>query len=100
MKIFFSGIGGSGVSSLAGFMAERGHDVWGSDRAFDKDTEHPILELLKKRQMKIVPQDGEALDSSFELMVLSTAVEETNPEYRKALSLNILSSKGLWSLSP
>lgn len=90
MKIFFSGIGGSGVSAIAGFMAEKGHEVWGSDRAFDRDPLHPVLSLFRDRKnINIVPQDGIALDSSFDMVVFSTAVEPTNPEYRKALSLNI-----------
>ncbi|MFN3740788.1 MAG: UDP-N-acetylmuramate--L-alanine ligase [Thermodesulfovibrionales bacterium] len=89
MKIFFSGIGGSGVSALAGFMAERGHDVWGSDRAFDNDPEHPVLELLTNKNIRIVPQDGSTIDRTFDLAVFSTAVERTNPEYEKSLSLKI-----------
>jgi UDP-N-acetylmuramate-alanine ligase len=32
-KIFFSGIGGSGMSAIACFMADKGHMVVGSDRA-------------------------------------------------------------------
>lgn len=89
MKIFFSGIGGSGVSAIAGFMAEKGHDVWGSDRAFDNDPEHPVLKLLRNKNIKIVPQDGSTLDNSFDLAVFSTAVEKTNPEYERALSYKI-----------
>ncbi|MCX7792807.1 MAG: Mur ligase domain-containing protein [Thermodesulfovibrionales bacterium] len=89
MKVFFSGIGGSGLSAIAGFMAERGHDVWGSDRAFDKDPEHPVLKLLKNKNIKILPQDGAAVDSSFDLAVFSTAVEKTNPEYERVMNLKI-----------
>jgi UDP-N-acetylmuramate--alanine ligase len=89
MKIFFSGIGGSGVSALAGFMADRGHDVWGSDRAFDNDPEHPVLRLLRNKKIRIVPQDGRAIDNSYDLLVFSTAVEETNIEYKKARDLNL-----------
>ncbi len=89
MRIFFSGIGGSGVSAIAGFMAEKGHDVWGSDRAFDSNSEHPVLKLLRNKNIKIVPQDGSTLDNSFDLAVFSTAVEKTNPEYERALSYKI-----------
>lgn len=89
MKIFFSGIGGSGVSAIAGFMAEKGHDVWGSDRAFDNDSGHPVLKLFTDKNIRIVPQDGSTIDKSFSLAVFSTAVERTNPEHERALSLKI-----------
>lgn len=89
IKIFFSGIGGSGVSALAGFMAARGHDVWGSDRAFDRDPNHPLLKPLSENNIKIVPQDGTHIDSSFDFAVFSTAVESSNVEYRRAAELKI-----------
>lgn len=89
MKIFFSGIGGSGVSAIAGFMADRGHIVSGSDRAFDKNPDHPLYKLLKSKGIYIVPQDGNGIDSSFDFSVFSTAVEHDQPEFLKAKSLGI-----------
>jgi len=89
LKIFFSGIGGSGMSAIASFMADRGHIVSGSDRAFNKHHNHPVYGLLKSKGAVIVPQDGNGIDSSFDLIVFSTAVEHTRPEYVKAQSLNI-----------
>ncbi|MEW6740415.1 MAG: UDP-N-acetylmuramate--L-alanine ligase [Nitrospirota bacterium] len=89
MKIFFSGIGGSGVSAIAGFMADKGHIISGSDRAFDKNPEHPLYKLLKSKGICIVPQDGNGIDSSFDFSVFSTAVEHDQPEFLKAKSLGI-----------
>lgn len=84
MKIFFSGIGGSGVSAIAGFMAERGHTVSGSDRLFDRYPEHPVCLRLKAQGITIAPQDGTGVDRSFDFAVFSTAVERNNPDFGKA----------------
>ncbi len=89
LKLFFSGIGGSGVSAIASFMADRGHLIIGSDRAFDKDSQHPLKKVLQSRGMSIVPQDGSAIDGSFDCAVFSTAVEPDQPEVMKAKTLGI-----------
>ena len=90
MKIFFSGIGGSGVSAIAGFMADRGAAVSGSDRLFDADPGNHICTRLRSNGIVIVPQDGTGIDKSIDLAVFSTAVEEGNTEYRKVSELGIL----------
>jgi UDP-N-acetylmuramate--alanine ligase len=83
-KIFFSGIGGSGVSAIAGFMAGRGHVVAGSDRSFDKAPDNPACTTLENKGISIVRQDGSGIDKSFDLAVFSTAVEDDQPEVLKA----------------
>jgi len=89
MKIFFSGIGGSGLSAIAGFMADKGHTVAGSDRAFDRDPMHPLKKRLLSGGISIMPQDGSGLDDSFDFAVFSTAVEPDMPEAAKAKELGI-----------
>ena len=89
LHIFFSGIGGSGVSAIAFFMADEGHVVSGSDRAFEKDPNHPACRTLKNKGVTIVPQDGSGIVSSLDLAVFSTAVEHDRPEYVKAKALGI-----------
>lgn len=84
MKIFFSGIGGSGVSAIAGFLAGRGHTVSGSDRLFDLHPGHPICRRLKAQGIAISPQDGTGIDRSFDFAVFSTAVERSNPDFGRA----------------
>lgn len=88
-KIFFSGIAGSGMSAIAGFMADRGHRIIGSDRSFDRFTGHPLYAILKNKGITIVPHDGSGIDSSIDLAVFSTAVEDTQPEVTKARDLGI-----------
>ncbi|NTU41955.1 MAG: hypothetical protein HGA78_02665 [Nitrospirales bacterium] len=89
LRLFFSGIGGSGLSAIAGFMADRGHEVHGSDRAFDRDSNHPAYASLLSKGITIVPQDGKGIDRGFDLVIFSTAVERDQPEYTRALDLGI-----------
>lgn len=89
LKIFFSGIGGSGVSAIACFMADRGHRVSGSDRAFDRNPGHPVLGVFRSKGITLVPQDGRGIDASFDFAVFSTAVEPDQPEMVKARELGI-----------
>jgi len=89
LRLFFSGIGGSGMSAIASFMADKGNTIIGSDRAFDRAPEHPVCRLLKSKGITIVKQDGEGIDKTLNCIIFSTAVEDTNPEYLKAKSLNI-----------
>jgi UDP-N-acetylmuramate--alanine ligase len=89
LNIFFSGIGGSGVSALAAFMADKGHKVSGSDRAFENNPYHPACATLKKKGVAIFPQDGSGIDASLDLVVFSTAVEPDRPEYVKAKALGL-----------
>lgn len=88
-KIFFSGIAGSGVSAIASFMADKGHRIYGSDRAFDINPDQPLKKTFQSKKISIVPQDGSGLDKSFDLAVFSTAVEPDRPEVLKARELGI-----------
>jgi UDP-N-acetylmuramate--alanine ligase len=88
-KIFFSGIGGSGMSAIASFMADRRHIIVGSDSLFDRNPGHTICKMLKSKGVKIVPQDGSGIDISLDFAVFSTAVEDNQPEAIKASELGV-----------
>jgi UDP-N-acetylmuramate--alanine ligase len=88
-NIFFSAIAGSGVSSLALFMAHRGHIVSGSDRQFDSGSGHPLKGRLIEAGIRLVPQDGSGIARELDLMVMSTAVERDRPEVLRAEELGI-----------
>jgi UDP-N-acetylmuramate--alanine ligase len=70
-------------------MADKGHQVAGSDRAFEKNPHHPACKTLKNKGVTIYPQDGSGMDSSLDLVVFSTAVEHDTPEYIKAAELRL-----------
>ncbi len=89
LKIFFSGIAGSGVSAIASFMAEKGNIIAGSDRAFDLNPDHPLKRLFQSEGITIVPQDGSGLSRNLDFAVFSTAVEPDRPEVLRARDLKI-----------
>lgn len=77
------------MSAIAGFMADKGHMITGSDRAFDSNPRNPLKKTLQSKGITIVPQDGSGLDESFDFAVFSTAVESDRPEFQKAEKLGI-----------
>ncbi len=90
MKTFFlSGIGGTGMSSLAFFLKAQGYDVRGSDRSFDQNGLNTIYKELNSYEIKIFPQDGSGLNSSIESFVYSSAIEKDNPDLIAAQKLHI-----------
>jgi UDP-N-acetylmuramate--alanine ligase len=89
LKIFFSGIAGSGMSAIACFMADKGHAVTGSDRSLDNNLSHPLYKNFVAKGITIVPQDGKGIDRSFDFVVFSTAVEHDMPEFIRATSTGI-----------
>ncbi len=70
-------------------MSDRGNQVSGSDRLFDRNPGHPLRELFLRKGIHITPQDGTGLDRSFDLAVFSTAVESGNPDLVAAARLGI-----------
>ncbi|MCX7913195.1 MAG: Mur ligase family protein [Thermodesulfovibrionales bacterium] len=89
MRIFLSGIAGSGMSAIASFLADKGHKVIGSDRVLDKNPKHPLKAIFRNKGIIIVPQDGRGIDYQIDLVVFSTAVEENSPEHVKARTLKL-----------
>ncbi len=88
LKVHFIGIGGVGMQTLAGIMLEKyadGISVSGSDLERSQRTE-----LLRKLGAKISYGHDEAnLPDDCDLVVYSSAVPVSNPEYMKAQKLAI-----------
>lgn len=78
-KIFFSGIGGIGMSGLALILKKRGYDVFGSDAVSGNMTE----KLLKMDIPVIIGQKKGNIDTA-ELLVISAAIKDDNPEIIEA----------------
>ncbi|HNY29651.1 MAG TPA: Mur ligase domain-containing protein [Fibrobacteria bacterium] len=79
----FSGIGGSGMSAIAFYLLGRGETVSGSDRLFDRGGGESIRLALESAGARICPQDGDGLAPGA-VLVVSTAVEDTTAEVRRA----------------
>ena len=78
-SVFFSGIGGHGMSVLARILAAEGVKVAGSDIA-----QSPITKELEEAGIKVFPQDGSHMGDA-RVLVWSSAIEESNPDVKKAL---------------
>ena len=90
MKIHFVGIGGVGMSALAQLHAMSGDTVTGSDRLISKGyTDLALWTYLKNLGISLFAQDGSGIDEKTELVVLSSAIEDDNPEIKKAKQLGI-----------
>jgi len=88
-NIFFIGIAGSGMSALAQFLAGNGKTISGSDRFFVSGQPNETKEKLEVEGIHCFLQDGNGITGTTELVIASTAVEETNIEIQKARNLNI-----------
>jgi UDP-N-acetylmuramate--alanine ligase len=81
---FFCGIGGSGMTPLALIIQARGGRVEGSDRALDQGRNSERFDFLRARGILLHPQDGSGMTRAEQILVTSTAVEETVPDVQAA----------------
>lgn len=86
---FFIGIAGTGMSAIAQYLQGIGKNVSGSDRQFNKDNKLTIQEQFEKAGIQCFFQDGSGITKETQVVVVSTAIEETNIEYQKAKELGI-----------
>ncbi|MHC1694425.1 MAG: UDP-N-acetylmuramate--L-alanine ligase [Eubacteriales bacterium] len=78
-NIFFSGIGGISMSSVALIMRSQGHKVWGSDIASSPNTDR-----LEREGIEVLY--GHSADNvrDAELLVFNSRIKEDNPEIVEA----------------
>jgi len=87
--IHFVGVGGAGMSALAQIHAMDGGPATGSDRDFDRGRGGSLRGKLEVLGVKLFPQDGSAITKATDLVVLSTAIEDANPEIAAAKALGV-----------
>src|SRR5258705_10293617 len=88
-RYHFSGIAGQGMNPLARLMRAWGHEVQGSDRAFDQGKQRDLATTLTALGIRLVPQDGHGIVAGLDRFVYSTAVEAETPEVRAARAFAI-----------
>ena len=86
---FFIGIAGSGMSAIAQYMKGVGKNVSGSDRFFVAGEYNETKEKLEREGISCFVQNGEGITEGTDLIVVSTAIEDTVVEVQKAKQLNI-----------
>jgi UDP-N-acetylmuramate--alanine ligase len=88
-KIFFIGVAGTGMSAIAQYLAGIGKKVSGSDRYFQQGIFNDTKGKLEAEGIQCFVQDGEGLTKDFDLVIVSTAIEDTVVEVQKAKLLGI-----------
>jgi UDP-N-acetylmuramate--alanine ligase len=86
---FFIGVAGTGMSAIAQYLAGIGKNCSGSDRYFIEGAYNETEEKLTAAGIACFVQDGSGITHKTQLVVVSTAVEDTVPEVQKAKQLNI-----------
>jgi UDP-N-acetylmuramate--alanine ligase len=83
--VYFIGIGGAGMSAIAKILINEGYIVSGSDMECSSVTN----ELGELGVIINTKQDGECLAPDTNLVITSAAINENNPDLRKARSLGL-----------
>jgi UDP-N-acetylmuramate--alanine ligase len=86
---FFIGIAGAGMSAIAQYLQGTGKKVSGSDRFFKEGEFNDVRYKLEAEGILCFFQNGEGITDQTDLVVVSTAVEDTVAEVQKAKQLNI-----------
>ena len=79
-KPFFIGVAGQGMSAIAQYLQGIGKEVRGSDRYFIPGKPNATRDYLEKEGIRCFLQNGEGIDEGTDLVVISTAVEDTVQE--------------------
>jgi UDP-N-acetylmuramate--alanine ligase len=86
---FFIGVAGSGMSAIAQYLKGIGKEVSGSDRFFNAGGNNEIKQKLEASGIHCFLQNGDGIGSRTDLIVVSTAVEDTVMEVQKAKQMGI-----------
>lgn len=74
---------------LSVLLKQRDNIVIGSDRSYDQGKTPEKFQALKDVEIEILPQDGTGISKDVDVLVVSSAVEETIPDVSAALDLDI-----------
>jgi len=88
-NVFFIGVAGVGMSAIAQYLAGIEKNVSGSDRYFKEGELNDTKEKLEAEGIQCFLQNGDGITSETDLIVVSTAIEDTVFEVQKAKQLNI-----------
>lgn len=88
-NVFFIGVAGVGMSAIAQYLKGIGKEVSGSDRYFHPGEYNKTKEQLEAEGIKCFLQDGSGITEKTDIIVVSTAIEDTVYEVQKAKELGI-----------
>lgn len=84
-----AGAAGVGMNAVAQILADRGARVLGTDRLYDRGTITETVAKLMRRGIEMAPQNGGAVAADTTALIVSTAIEDDNPDLLKARELGI-----------
>lgn len=86
MKVFLSGIAGTGMSSLAGLFKQKGYDVSGSDVNFYP----PVDKILENMKVKLFTSyNADNIPGDVDFCVIGNIISRGNPEAETILNNDI-----------
>ena len=88
-SIHFTGIFGTGMSALAQYLRFEGIIASGSDRLLDSEDTASMRRSLEALGCLIVNQDGSGVSTDTDVICVSTAIEESNPDIAAARARGI-----------
>ena len=88
-RFHYAGLGGSGMSAIAQFQVMTGGRVSGSDRAFDHGERGDVRAQFEALGIEVFAQDGSGVASDCAALVVSTAVEESVPDFAAAKAQSV-----------
>ena len=88
-NVFFIGVAGVGMSAIAQYLKGIGKEVSGSDRYFHPGEYNKTKEQLEAEGINCFLQDGSGITENTDLIVVSSAIEDTVYEVQKAKELGI-----------
>lgn len=88
-NVFFIGVAGTGMSAIAQYLQGIGKKVSGSDRYFRQGEYNETKEKLEAEGIRCFLQNGEGITENTDLVIVSTAIEDTVEEVQKAKRLSI-----------
>ncbi len=83
-SVHFTGIFGSGMSALAQYLRFQGISVSGSDRFHASEDTAFIRQSLEGLGCAVVHQDGSGVRADTDVVCVSTAIEDANPDVAAA----------------
>ncbi len=83
-SLHFTGIFGTGMSALAQYLRFQGITVSGSDRLLAGEDTASIRHALEGLGCTVVSQDGSGVGENTDVVCVSTAIEESNPDIAAA----------------
>jgi UDP-N-acetylmuramate--alanine ligase len=88
-SVHFTGVFGSGMSALAQYLRFQGITVSGSDRFHESEDTASIRTSLEGLGCAIVQQDGSGVGPDTDVVCISTAIEDSNPDIAASRSRDI-----------